>query len=137
MRRFFAGAPPSPEIPDERPPKRMSTPAGERLTIIMEGGADEGARAGRAPRLSLQNRSSVIGLPAGKGEEQSYTTIWSDGKETGSDEEKAPKSGWTDGNFLTRRGRWKRLVLALLLVIIILLALILGLVLGLRADGSR
>lgn len=131
-RLFFKHAKPD----EERPPVRMSTPAGDRLETIIEGRADGEGRSKRSSRLSFQKRSSMLGLPVPRESiENSYTTIWSDGV-VAEKEPQQPNRGWRNSKFLAGRGGWKRLLFFILVVLLLVIAVILGLVLGLKAGDK-
>ncbi|KAF2093520.1 hypothetical protein NA57DRAFT_69233 [Rhizodiscina lignyota] len=125
-------------LSDEPMPKRISTPAGDRLSTIIEGGgASHLSRSTRSSsRLSMNRVSAGLGLPPRESHEQSYTTIWSDANLPVRDSEKVDRS-WRDDNFFLRRGGWKRLILLILIFVIIIVGVVLGLVFGLKSRNSK
>ena len=128
---FFSGSDKKHRQIAEPPAKRISTPAGQRLSVILENGdasktrdshrasvrkSGLAATLGDAPRESSENNSSGY----------SYS-VWSDGEKF---------AILRNHKQITKRGGWKRLGLILLLVIALIVALAVGLALGLKKKHS-
>lgn len=124
----------------EHQTKRISTPAGQRLSVILENGsADSHAAKTReshrasvrksglspaladAPRESMEDRSQ---------DSSGYSySVWSDGEKK--------FAAFRNHRQIAKRGGWKRLVIILVILILIIIALGVGLGLGLKKKPSR
>jgi hypothetical protein len=128
-------------------PKRISTPAGLRLSTILENG-DQAKGPSKPKRLSFnkqpvlledphENPGAVdadsLGLPVPG---QGYTySIFSDKSATVVSGPMKPEVN-DKANFMTRRGGWKRLALIVGLALLIVLALGVGLGVGLKHHSQ-
>jgi hypothetical protein len=105
--------------------KRISTPAGQRLSVITE------QRNARANRASM--RGALGDAPQEDSEQQSNSSgayswsVWSDG-------EKFAIFRGTEQ--MTGKRRWKRIVLIVAMIICAIIALSVGLAVGLKKKGS-
>jgi len=123
-------------------PKRISTPAGLRLSTILENG-DQAKGPSKLKRLSFNKQPVLVEDPnetSGAVEAgslapppaQGYTySIFSDKSATVVSGPIKPEPVDKD-NFITRRGGWRRLALIVGLVLLVILALGVGLGVGLK-----
>lgn len=114
--------------------KKISTPAGQRLSHIMDVRAPP-----IPPRSALRNKnlhdveeSSTSSVLGGKGG-QSYSNAWSDGVLFRKD---AKLEALRNNRHIAKRGGWWRLILIVAIIIAAIIALALGLVFGLRKTKS-
>ncbi|KAF1809669.1 hypothetical protein P152DRAFT_476325 [Eremomyces bilateralis CBS 781.70] len=142
---------------DESPAKRISTPAGERLSVIMDNRASNAGETsskrssgrfsnrtsiftpmrssfgfGEPPRESLENKA----FSNGGGLRGLYTTsIWS---ELGSvpEEKRGPMATLRGKRLFSDRGRRKRILLIIVVIVLIIIALAVGLGVGLSRGSS-
>ncbi|PSN67091.1 hypothetical protein BS50DRAFT_381727 [Corynespora cassiicola Philippines] len=115
----------------EPQPKRISTPAGQRLSVILENGGDPSTRGAREAHRESVRRS---GLPAVLGDGEStqdsknsgYSySVWSDGEKKGGVHTVAPQ-----------KGRRKRIIIIVALVICAIIALAVGVAVGVSKGGG-
>ncbi|KAF2258439.1 hypothetical protein CC78DRAFT_537752 [Lojkania enalia] len=121
----------------EPQPKRISTPAGQRLSVILENGGDPQAKATRdGHRTSLRKSGISIGAlgeaPRESVEESNGSSgysysVWSDGEKFGA---------IRNHKQIAKRGGWKRLAIIIAIVIACIIALAVGLALGLKKKKS-
>ena len=119
----------------EPQPKRISTPAGQRLSVILENGdapskTRDSRRAsarksglsaavlGAAPRESLEDSNDGSGY--------SYS-VWSDSEKF---------NALRHNKTLNKRGGWKRLAIIIAIVLACIIALAVGLAIGLKKKKS-
>ncbi|KAL1630505.1 hypothetical protein SLS56_004779 [Neofusicoccum ribis] len=116
--------------------KKISTPAGQRLSTIMDHRAPP-----IPPRSILRNNknlndieesstSSVLGSKGG----QSYSTAWSEGGLFSKD---AKLDALRNNRHIAKRGGWGRLLLIVAIIVAAIIALALGLVFGLQKTKSN
>lgn len=127
-------------LEDEPQPKRISTPAGRRLSVILENGSSEsqGAKtreshrtsvrkSGLSPALADARRGS---LDEQSGDSSGYSySVWSDGEKR--------LAAIRNHKQITKRGGWKKLGLLLLLLLLLIVGLAAGLAVGLKKKSSR
>lgn len=120
----------------EPQPKRISTPAGQRLSVILENG-DAPAKTRDSHRASVRKSGLAAALgdpPRESIENQSNDSsgysysVWSDGEKF---------SALRNHKQIAKRGGWKRLVIILAVVIALIVALAVGLAIGLRKKSSH
>lgn len=126
------------QIHDEPQTKRISTPAGNRLSIILENGSNESQvakareshrasvrKSGLSPALADVPRES---LEEGNSSGYSYS-VWSDGEKR--------FAALRNHKQIAKRGGWKRIVIVLLILLAIIIALAVGLAVGLKKKSSN
>lgn len=116
--------------------KRISTPAGQRLSVILENG-DAQAKTRDSHRASMRKSglaTALVGdVPRESSEDQSngssgYSySVWSDGEKF---------SALRNHKQIAKRGGWKRVVIILGIVIALIIALAVGLAVGLKKKGG-
>ncbi|ORY16601.1 hypothetical protein BCR34DRAFT_96402 [Clohesyomyces aquaticus] len=115
----------------EPPEKRISTPAGQRLSVILENGDTPGTKTRDTHRASAR-KSTILGLgdvPRESIEDQSNKSsgysysVWSD---TAGEKFGALRNHKT----VAKRGGWKRLALLIALVLAIVIAVAVGVAVG-------
>lgn len=129
-------------------PKRISTPAGLRLSTILENG-DQVKTPSKNKRFSF-NKSPVIAEDAQEGSSTvDGSTLAASSNSQGysysifSEKSATAVSGPANahrkrgGSFMTRRGGWKRLALLVLFVLLALIALAVGLGVGLTHKHNQ
>ncbi|KAF1988433.1 hypothetical protein K402DRAFT_419290 [Aulographum hederae CBS 113979] len=114
-------------------PKRISTPAGERLSVIMESGQPPARSSNRTsrvtfPRLSFGETLRSSGEHTRLG---NTVSIWSGATLNDGKKQSGLHSGHTSS-----RGGWKRLALLIALVVVVVIALAVGLGVGLTQRKS-
>lgn len=110
-------------------PKRISTPAGLRLSTILENGDNHAKSSTRPNRLSL-NRPPILVEDPTEGSSppsQGYSFV----SDKSAHAVSAPARINSLRSNATRRGGWKRLVLFIGVGVLALIALIVGLAVGL------
>jgi hypothetical protein len=133
----------------DRPPKRISTPAGMRLSIIMENTIDQKSRPRRTSRSSktgtlksgnISKGSTLVDYPRESKEERisgpmgySYDIF---SEKTG-----LPPPTLTrrlkSSNFVQRKGGWKRLLLIALVLLLCIIAIVVGVTVGLKKQNNK
>ncbi|KAH7138685.1 hypothetical protein B0J11DRAFT_22578 [Dendryphion nanum] len=123
-------------LPEEPPAKRISTPAGQRLSVILENG-DTNSKTRDTYRVSVRKSgltSAALGdAPRESIEEHSagssgYTySVWSDGEKFGK---------IRNHKSVAKRGGWKRLAIIIAIIIALIIALAAGLAIGLKKKSS-
>ena len=158
-RTSLRDSPSPPESPQLVPPSqpnpqstgnviRIMSPAGERLSIIMENGNLAPPKI--PPKSPNRYRSSSRGsisvatvvstgpaLSMAPTEKVRNWSIWSD---DGRDESQPPPglfARFQDNRHITRRGGWKRLSLCVLLFLVVIAAIVIGVLLGTRRNGQN
>ncbi|KAF2801571.1 uncharacterized protein BDZ99DRAFT_504509 [Mytilinidion resinicola] len=123
---------------DLPPAKRISTPAGQRLSVILENGATAPARPKEAYRSSMKKGTFGLGeapresLEDGPhGSSYSYSA-WS---ET-SGEKLYDLKDIKNNKQVSKRGGWKRLALIVAVLLTIIVAIVIGVVVGTRKKHS-
>jgi len=125
---------------DESQTKRISTPAGQRLSVILENGstgsqatkARESHRAsvrksGLSPALADPPRES---MEDGSGKSSGYSySVWSDGEKR--------FAALRNHKQIAKRGGWRKLAILLLVLLTVTTALAVGLALGLKKKSSE
>ncbi|KAF1998675.1 hypothetical protein P154DRAFT_577782 [Amniculicola lignicola CBS 123094] len=118
------------------PTKRISTPAGQRLSVILENGDTAQSKAARdSHRISTRKTAlaSMGDVPRESMEDQSHTSsgysfnVWSDGEKF---------SVLRNHKQVAKRGGWKRLVIIIGIIIACIVALAVGLAMGLKKKSS-
>jgi hypothetical protein len=116
--------------------KRISTPAGQRLSVVLENGDNAKPKEahksilkkgllpafGDVPRESLEDQSRDSGY--------SYS-VWSENSG-----EKLNGAGLRNNKHVSKRGGWKRLALIAAIILLIIIAVVVGVVVGTRKKGS-
>lgn len=124
------------QIIPEPPAKRISTPAGQRLSVILENGDVQGKTRDKH-RVSVRKSglSAVLAdVPRESAEDQSHNSsgysysVWSDGEKF---------AVLRNNKQIAKRGGWKRVGIILLGVIALIVALAVGLAVGLKKKGSN
>jgi hypothetical protein len=117
--------------------KRISTPAGQRLSIILENG-DAGAAAAKARdlhRASMRKSglaSAMVGdvpresIDEGNGSGYTYS-VWSDGEKF---------AAIKNHKQITKRGGWKRVGIIVGVVLLLIIVLGVGLAVGLKKKKA-
>jgi hypothetical protein len=129
-------------------PKRISTPAGLRLSTILENG-DQAKPPTKNKRFSFnkppvlvedpQEGASTVGASTLGASTLSQGYSYSIFSEKSATVVSGPAKGEgsKNGSFVTRRGGWKRLALLILLGLLALIALIVGLAIGLTHHHNE
>ncbi|KAF2112164.1 hypothetical protein BDV96DRAFT_649524 [Lophiotrema nucula] len=122
------------QIPEPQP-KRISTPAGQRLSVILENG-DVQAKTRDPRRASIRKSvlsAAVIGAApresledSNDGSGYSYS-VWSDNEKF---------NALRHNKTIAKRGGWKRLAVIIAIVLACIIALAVGLALGLKKKKS-
>jgi hypothetical protein len=116
--------------------KRISTPAGQRLSIILENGdAGAAAKARDLHRASMRKSGLASALVGDVPRESidgsnvdSYTySVWSDGEKF---------AALKNNKQIAKRGGWKRVAIIAGLVLLMVIVLAVGLAFGLKKKGS-
>jgi hypothetical protein len=122
------------------PPKRISTPAGMRLSTILENSNGNNANSSRVPKRSSMISFGKTSASSVKG--QSESGISSQGYSYSIFAEKAepplrrlPRVRGCE--CFSRKGGWKRVTVFLGLLLITIVALIAGVVVGMRRHASK
>ena len=127
------------EASDLSPPKRISTPAGMRLSVIMENGGNLHGRPKRNSIFSKASSNTLIETP------RRTSTV-------GSEDIRGGASGYSysifaekpslseqgsqkAGGFFQRKGGWKRILILLALLLVSIIAIVVGLVVGLKKSN--
>lgn len=121
------------------PPKRISTPAGLRLSVIMENGGNSYGRPKRNSMFSLKASSNtLIASPRRDSTANSEDTGNNGYSYSIFAEKRPPSSQQTNqaGDFFQRKGGWKRILILLLLLLISIIAIAVGLAVGLRKSNK-
>jgi hypothetical protein len=129
------------QIPDEVQTKRISTPAGQRLSVILENGSTEShimkarereshrasvRKSGLSPKLADAPRES---MEDGSGNSSGYSySVWSDGEKR--------FATLRNHKQIAKRGGWRKLTIILLILLAVVIALAVGLALGLKKKSS-
>lgn len=125
------------QIVNEPQPKRISTPAGQRLSVILENG-DSAARARDAHRASVRKSGLSAALADApresmenkSGDSSGYSySVWSDGEKK--------FSALRNHKQITKRGGWRRVAIILAIILALIIALGAGLGLGLKKKSKR
>ena len=115
----------------EPPAKRISTPAGQRLSVILEGG-DAQKYSHAAHRASVRKSGIVTTTELGSNGDAKPTlsgysyNVWSDGEKFA-----VLKNNPT----VARRGGWKRILIIVAIAIAFIIALAVGLAVGLKKKS--
>ncbi|KAF2661854.1 hypothetical protein K491DRAFT_332359 [Lophiostoma macrostomum CBS 122681] len=112
----------------EPPAKRISTPAGQRLSVILENG--DAAKARESHRASVRKSGLAATLgdapresSEGNGSSGYSYSVWSDGEKF---------AALKNHKQIAKRGGWKRVALILAVLLALIIALAVGLALGLK-----
>ncbi|KAJ4292554.1 hypothetical protein N0V90_009217 [Kalmusia sp. IMI 367209] len=117
-------------------PKRISTTAGARLSVILENGSsDQVAKAREAHRASVR-KSGLSPILADVPEDRSASAhssgysynVWSENEKF---------AALRNHKQIAKRGGWKKLLIILLIVLLLIIALGIGLGLGLKKKKSE
>ncbi|KAF1954617.1 hypothetical protein CC80DRAFT_517518 [Byssothecium circinans] len=119
-------------------PKRISTPAGQRLSIILESGNRDAPKKARDSHRASVRKSGLSAALAdvpresmeeksGNGSGYSYS-VWSDGGNK--------LSALKNHKAIAKRGGWRRVAMVLALVLLFIIALAVGLAVGLKKPKS-
>ncbi|KAF2470986.1 uncharacterized protein BDR25DRAFT_334143 [Lindgomyces ingoldianus] len=123
----------------EPPEKRISTPAGQRLSVILENGDTPRTTKTRDSRISMR-KSTTLGLgdaPRESIEDQSNNSsgysysVWS-GENTAGEKFGAIRNH----KQVVKRGGWKRLALIIAVILAIIIAVAVGVAVGLKKKHS-
>lgn len=129
-------------------PKRISTPAGLRLSTILENG-DQAKPPTKNKRFSFnkspvlvedpQEGASTVGASTLGASTLSQGYSYSIFSEMSATVVSGPANAEErkNGSFVTRRGGWKRLALLLLLGLLALIAIVVGLAVGLTHHNEQ
>jgi hypothetical protein len=116
--------------------KRISTPAGQRLSVILENG-DAAGKARESHRASMRKsglagalvgdvpRESIEG--ASNGDSGYSYTVWSEGEKF---------AALRNHKQIAKRGGWKRIAIIVGIILVLIIALAVGLSFGLKKKGS-
>ncbi|KAF2839295.1 hypothetical protein M501DRAFT_918928, partial [Patellaria atrata CBS 101060] len=112
--------------------KRISTPAGQRLSVILES-SDAAPGTLKGPgRNSMRKSGLIVGdipresLEDNSNSNSSYSySVWSDGYLKGDG-----LTGWKNNKHIVKRGGWKRLLIILLVFLALIIAVVVGVVVG-------
>ncbi|KAF2017881.1 hypothetical protein BU24DRAFT_161708 [Aaosphaeria arxii CBS 175.79] len=111
--------------------KRISTPAGQRLSVILENGDAANRTRDRASVRKSGMLATFGDAPRESIEEQSgsgySTSVWSDGEKL---------SRLKNNKQIAKRGGWKRLLVIVAVVLACIIALAVGLAIGLKKKKS-
>jgi hypothetical protein len=127
------------QIHDEPQPKRISTPAGNRLSVILENGsADAQAAKTRESHRASVRKSGLSAALAdapresmedGSNNSSGYSySVWSDGEKR--------FAALRNHKQIAKRGGWRRLAILLMILLVITIALAVGLAVGLRKKSG-
>jgi hypothetical protein len=127
------------QLGDEPQTKRISTPAGRRLSVIIENGSSESqlTKARESHRASVRKSglsAALADAPRGSMDERSGNSsgysysVWSDGEKR--------LAALRNHKQIAKRGGWKKLAIILLVLLIIIIALAVGLTFGLKKKAS-
>jgi len=108
----------------------MSTPAGDRLSVILENG-DASFAPRKSPRSSRQwskKSSSLAGTTLYEGPEDVY--------DQPGDRNAEKLEQLRNNAQIAKRGGWKRLALCIILLIIVVIAIVVGVVVGLKKKRN-
>ena len=114
--------------------KRISTPAGQRLSMVITSGDH---RNSKANRNSMRKSGMTVGIgeaPRESSEQKSNNSggyswsVWSDGEKF---------AIFRDNKQITKRGGWRRILLIVAIIIVAIIALAVGLAVGLKKKGSN
>ena len=140
--RVYPRSSSSPKTGGDVPPKRISTPAGQRLSVILENGANQFQSRPRRASLSAKLGNGVGGAAAAGangGSIEAQDDRWTSGQ----------SSSWSDSSPVnekaaakklgSRRGGWKRLAIIVVLIVFLVVAIVVGVVVGTRRSkgGAR
>jgi hypothetical protein len=116
----------------EPPAKRISTPAGQRLSVILENG--DVAKARELHRASTRKSGLAVTLgeapresSEGNGSSGYSYSVWSDGEKF---------AAFKNHKQIAKRGGWKRILLIIALFLALIIALAVGLAVGLKKKGG-
>jgi len=112
-------------------PKRISTPAGLRLSTILENGDNQAKSPTRAKRLSLNRPPTLTEDPREDPSSPSKGYSYSDFSDKSAHTVSSPARLDSLRSNVKRRGGWKRLVLFVGVGVLALTALVVGLAVGL------
>lgn len=127
------------EPSDLSPPKRISTPAGMRLSVIMENGGNLHGRPKRNSLFSSKASSNTLIDTPGRA-----STVTSEDVRGGASgysysifaEKPSPSEvGSTREGFWQKKGGWKRILILLALLLLSIIAIVVGLVVGLKKSN--
>ncbi|TLD38460.1 hypothetical protein E2P81_ATG01003 [Venturia nashicola] len=127
----------SKESTDLTPPKRISTPAGMRLSVIMENGGDFHSLPKRTSMFSSKGSSKTLITSPRKDSTATNEDIGTGGYSPSVFAEKRPPSSQQTnqaGGFFQRRGGWKRILTLLAVLLICIIAIAVGLAVGLKKS---
>jgi len=131
MAPFFS-SPNTSKFTEELPaPKRISTPAGLRLSTILENGDNQAKSPTKAKRLSLNRPPVLVEDPTEESSTPSQGYSYSVVSEKSAHAVSSPARLDNLRNNVKRRGGWKRLVILVAVGVLALTALIIGLAIGL------
>lgn len=122
----------------EPQPKRISTPAGQRLSVILENGSsdNQAAKTRDSHRTSVRKSGlspAIADAPRESLEGQSQNSsgysfnVWSDGEKF---------AALRNNKQIAKRGGWKRLAVIIAAIIACIIALAVGLALGLKKSSD-
>ncbi|KAF2713558.1 hypothetical protein K504DRAFT_498365 [Pleomassaria siparia CBS 279.74] len=116
--------------------KRISTPAGQRLSVILENGNTQ-SKMRESHRASMRKSGLATAITGDalreSGEDQSNNSsgysysVWSEGEKF---------AALKNNKQIAKRGGWKRFIAIILVLLAIIIALAVGLAVGLKKKGS-
>lgn len=121
----------------EPQPKRISTPAGQRLSVILENGDSHASKARDSHRASVRKSGlspALADAPRESLEDNSNNSsgysfsVWSDGEKK--------FAALRNHKQIAKRGGWKRLAIILAILVAIIIALAVGLAVGLKKKKT-
>ncbi|KAE9978922.1 hypothetical protein BLS_000197 [Venturia inaequalis] len=127
----------SKDPPDLSPPKRISTPAGMRLSVIMENGGNFHGRTMRNSIFSSKGSSQTLITSPRKDSAAISEDLATSGYSYNIFAEKHPPSSQQTnqaGGFFQRRGGWKRILILFVVLLICIIAIAVGLAVGLKQS---
>lgn len=127
------------EPSDLSPPKRISTPAGMRLSVIMENGANIQGRPKRNSIFSSKASSNTLIASPRRDSTAASDDMGTSGYSYSIFAEKRPLSSQRfnqAGGFFQRKGGWKRILVLLVLLLISIIAIAAGLAVGLKRSNK-
>lgn len=139
MSRFWSRSNATHQIIPEPQPKRISTPAGQRLSVILENGTIDNTKksARDSHRASVRKSglsAALADAPRDSMDEKSgnsgYTfSVWSEGEKK--------FVALRNHKQIAKRGGWRKLALILAIILIVIIAVAVGLALGLKKPTKK
>jgi hypothetical protein len=138
------GRPRSLSNESDRPTKRISTPAGMRLSVIMENTIDQKSKVRRGlitPKSgNVSKGSTLVGDPR-ESKEERISGPMGYSYDISSEKVDLPPPTLVRrvqaSNLVQRKGGWKRILLIALVILLCLIAIIVGVVVGLSQQKKN